>query len=66
MRRLTVHLPPQYAGRLFTAQQTGAGDQQLRGIVAEGLQEIYFRDSGARARSLEVAITDIDYFDASF
>ncbi|TLQ38759.1 telomere-protecting terminal protein Tpg [Streptomyces marianii] len=66
MRRLTVHLPPEYAGRLFDAQQAGASDQQLRGIVAEGLQEIYFKDNGARADGLEVAITDIDYFDVSY
>ncbi|WP_327286867.1 telomere-protecting terminal protein Tpg [Streptomyces sp. NBC_01198] len=66
MRRLTVHLPPQYAARLFDAQQQGAGDQALRGIVAEGLQEIYFKDNGARAQGLEVDITDIDYFDVSF
>jgi transcriptional regulator with XRE-family HTH domain len=66
MRRLTVHLPPEYAGRLFTAQQAGASDQQLREIVAEGLQEVYFKDNGARAQGLEVAITDIDYFDVSY
>lgn len=66
MRRLTVHLPPEYAGRLFDAQQQGASDQQLRDIVAEGLQEVYFKDNGARAQNLEVAITDIDYFDASY
>ncbi|HEY5833684.1 telomere-protecting terminal protein Tpg [Streptomyces sp.] len=66
MRRLTVHLPPDYARRLFTAQQQGASDRQLREIVAEGLQEIYFKDNGARAQGLEVAITDIDYFDVSY
>src|SRR6478609_6937772 len=66
MRRLTVHLPPQYARRLFDAQQTGTDDRQLRGIVAEGLQEVYFKDNGARAQGLEVAIADIDYFDVSF
>lgn len=66
MRRLTVHLPPDYARRLFDAQQQGATDQALRGIVAEGLQEVYFKDSGARAQGLEVDITDIDYFDVSF
>ncbi|WP_407703270.1 hypothetical protein [Streptomyces solincola] len=36
MRRLTVHLPPEYARRLFDARDAGAGDQQMRGIVAEG------------------------------
>ncbi|GGT24373.1 hypothetical protein GCM10010271_29690 [Streptomyces kurssanovii] len=66
MRRLTVHLPPEYANRLFDAQQQGLGDQQLRAIVAEGLQEIYFKDGGRRADNLEVEFTDIDYFDVSF
>lgn len=66
MRRLTVHLPPAYAGRLFEAQRQGADDRQLRDIVAEGLQEIYFKDGGRRAADLEVAFTDIDYFDVSF
>ncbi|GAA0452036.1 hypothetical protein GCM10010361_15130 [Streptomyces olivaceiscleroticus] len=66
VRRLTVHLPPAYAARLFDAQQQGAGDQQLRGIVAEGLQEIYFKDGGRRADDLEVECTDIDYIDVSF
>ncbi|MGW7440882.1 telomere-protecting terminal protein Tpg [Streptomyces sp. NPDC054849] len=66
MRRLTVHLPPLYAKRLFDARAAGAGDQQMRQIVAEGLQEIYFKDGGTRAQGLEVEFTDIDYFDVSF
>lgn len=66
MRRLTVHLPPEYARRLFDAQQQGASDQQLRSIVAEGLQEIYFKDSGRRAADLEVEISDIDYIDVTY
>ncbi|WFB11407.1 XRE family transcriptional regulator [Streptomyces sp. LX-29] len=66
MRRLTVHLPPDYARRLLDAQQQGATDQQMRDIVAEGLQEVYFKDGGRRAAGLEVAFTDIDYFDVSY
>jgi hypothetical protein len=66
MRRLTVHLPPVYARRLFDARQQGATDQQMRDIVAEGLQEVYFKDGGRRAAGLEVALTDIDYFDVSY
>ncbi|MGI5473242.1 telomere-protecting terminal protein Tpg [Streptomyces sp. CA-132043] len=66
VRRLTVHLPPAYAARLFDAQQQGASDQHLRTIVAEGLQEIYFKDGGRRADDLEVEFTDIDYIDVSF
>ena len=65
-RRLTVHLPPAYAARLFEAQQQRLGDRVLRGIVAEGLQEVYFKDGGTRAGGLEVEMTDIRYFDVSF
>ena len=66
MRRLTVHLPPEYAARLFDARDQGADDQQMRGIVAEGLQEVYFKDGGRRAQDLEVSFNNIDYFDVSF
>lgn len=65
-RRLTVHLPPAYAERLFDAQQQDPGDQALRAIVAEGLQGVYFKDSGTRANGLEVEMTDVRYFDVSF
>ncbi|MEU7556335.1 XRE family transcriptional regulator [Streptomyces sp. NPDC044571] len=66
MRRITQHLPPQYASRLFAAQEAGAPEAELRAIAAEGLQEIYFKDSGARATSLLVEFTDIDYVDFAF
>ncbi|MFG2811473.1 telomere-protecting terminal protein Tpg [Streptomyces massasporeus] len=66
-RRLTVHLPPAYAQRLFDARDTGASDQQMRGIIADGLKEIYFQDGGARALDLsDVALTDIDYLDLDY
>jgi hypothetical protein len=66
-RRLTVHLPALYAQRLFDARDTGASDQQMRDIIAEGFKEVYFQDSGARASGLsEVAINDIDYLDVNF
>lgn len=66
-RRLTVHLPPEYARRLFDAREAGAGDQQMRGIIAEGFKEIYFQDGGGRAQGLsEVQLNDIDYLDLEF
>ena len=66
-RRLTVHLPPQYAQRLFDARQAGAGDQQMRQIIAEGLKDIYFQDGGARAMGLsDVTLNDIDYLDLDY
>jgi hypothetical protein len=66
IRRITQHLPPVYASRLFDAQAAGATEQQLQAIAAEGLQEIYFKDRGRRAQGLEVEFTDIDYVELDF
>ncbi|TGZ09763.1 telomere-protecting terminal protein Tpg [Streptomyces rhizosphaericola] len=66
-RRLTVHLPPTYAQRLFDARDTGAGDQQMRQIIAEGLKNIYFQDSGNRAAGLsDITLNNIDYLDLTY
>ncbi|MFI6376511.1 telomere-protecting terminal protein Tpg [Streptomyces sp. NPDC050546] len=66
-RRLTVHLPPEYAGRLFDARDAGAGDQQMRQIIADGFKDVYFQDGGVRATGLsDVAINDIDYLDLDY
>ncbi|AXE28067.1 XRE family transcriptional regulator (plasmid) [Streptomyces globosus] len=61
LRHLTVALPPEFAGRLFDAQEAGATEQQLRQIAAEGLQEIYFKDQGRRAQGLLVEYTDLEH-----
>ncbi|MDF3300244.1 telomere-protecting terminal protein Tpg [Streptomyces tropicalis] len=66
LRPITQGLPPAYAGRLFDAHAAGATEQQLQEIVAEGLQEIYFRDRGRRADGLMVEFTDIDYIDVDY
>ncbi|CAM5618608.1 hypothetical protein SHIRM173S_09368 [Streptomyces hirsutus] len=65
IRHLTLALPPHHAARLFDAQDTGAGasEQQLRGIAAEGLGEVYFRDGGRRAHGLEVEFTDVEHLE---
>ncbi|OSZ56181.1 DNA-binding protein, partial [Streptomyces pharetrae CZA14] len=64
VRHLTVALPPQYAARLFDAQQAGATDQQLQQIAAAALKEVYFQDGGRRAGSLEeVRFTDIEHLE---
>lgn len=66
-RLLTVHLPPSYAQRLFDARDTGASDQQMREIIAEGLKDVYFQDGGSRAMGLsDVEINDIDYLDLDY
>ncbi|MGW0365829.1 telomere-protecting terminal protein Tpg [Streptomyces sp. NPDC002990] len=67
LRRLTVHLPPTYAQRLFDARAAGASDHDLRAIIAEGFKDVYFQDGGGRAQGLtDVAINDIDYMDFDF
>ncbi|MEU3664620.1 XRE family transcriptional regulator [Streptomyces sp. NPDC032940] len=64
IRHLTVALPPQYAARLFDAQEAGANDQQLQRIAADALREVYFQDRGRRASDLEeVRITDIEHLE---
>jgi uncharacterized protein (DUF1684 family) len=64
IRHLTVALPPQYAARLFDAQQAGASDQRLQEIAAEGLKEVYFQDGGRHAGRLEaVRFTDITHLE---
>ncbi|GAA2774558.1 hypothetical protein GCM10010521_61160 [Streptomyces rameus] len=66
-RRLTVHLPPTYAQRLFNARDAGASDQQMRQIIAEGLKDIYFQDSDSRALGLtDVTLNDTDYLDLDY
>ncbi|WP_328907755.1 XRE family transcriptional regulator [Streptomyces sp. NBC_00234] len=66
IRLITQHLPPAYAARLFDAQATGATEEQLQRIAAEGLQEIYFRDRGRRAEGLLVELNEIDYIEIDF
>lgn len=61
VRDLTIALPPRYAARLFDAPETGANEQRLRDIAAEGLGEMYFRDGGRRAHGLGVEITDVEH-----
>ncbi|MEU2119902.1 XRE family transcriptional regulator [Streptomyces sp. NPDC016459] len=64
IRHLTVALPPQYAARLFEAQDADAGDDELQQIAAEALKEVYFQDGGRRAGSLEeVRFTDVQHLE---
>ncbi|WKU42639.1 XRE family transcriptional regulator [Streptomyces sp. VNUA116] len=64
-RRITAHLSPEYARRLFDAQK-GIGTQTPNEVIAEGLQKEYFQDYGRRASGLEVEFTGIDYIDFKF
>ncbi|MGW4551746.1 telomere-protecting terminal protein Tpg [Streptomyces violaceorubidus] len=60
LRHLTLALPPHHAARLLDAQDAGASEQQLRGLAAEALGDVYFRDGGRRAGGLEVEFTDVE------
>ena len=62
-RRITEHLPSEYAERLFEAQASGAGEEELQDIIAEGLQEVYFKDGGRRAAGLTVRFNSVDYIE---
>jgi hypothetical protein len=64
-RRLTVRLSASYARRLFDAQQ-GRSTESPNEVIAEGLQEVYFKDNGYRADRLQVEFTDIDYIDIDY
>lgn len=64
-RRFTVHLPAAYTHCSTPGPRVRADERELRAIVAEGLQEICFKDGGNRADQLEVDFTHIDCFDPS-
>ncbi|WP_274565041.1 telomere-protecting terminal protein Tpg [Streptomyces spiramyceticus] len=66
IRLLTQHLPAAYAARLFEARDAGAEENTLKDIVAEGLQEQYFKDGGRHAQGLIVEFTNIDYIDLGY
>ncbi|MFF7183522.1 telomere-protecting terminal protein Tpg [Streptomyces sp. NPDC008121] len=64
IRHLTVALSPQYADRLFTARERGAGERELQAVAAEALKDVYFQDGGRRAGDLEeVPLTDVEHIE---
>ncbi|WP_030268266.1 telomere-protecting terminal protein Tpg [Streptomyces sp. NRRL B-24484] len=63
LRQITQHLPGEVARRLFAARDAGADEAQQADILAEGLQEAYFRDAGRRASGLAVEFTGIQWAD---
>jgi hypothetical protein len=66
LRRVTQHLPPSAASALFEARAAGANEARLAQLLAEGLQEAYFKDGGRRAQQLRVELQDIDYLDLDY
>ncbi|GGR08733.1 telomere-protecting terminal protein Tpg [Kitasatospora griseola] len=58
-RHITQYLPGTVAQRLYAARDAGAGEREQERILAEALQEHYFKDNGHRAAGLSAEFTDI-------
>ncbi|MFE2352352.1 telomere-protecting terminal protein Tpg [Kitasatospora cineracea] len=58
-RHITQYLPGSVAARLYSARDNGAGEREQEQILAEALQEHYFKDNGHRAAGLSAEFTDI-------
>ncbi|MFD3820281.1 telomere-protecting terminal protein Tpg [Streptomyces rubiginosohelvolus] len=65
IRNITQAIPPEWADRLFTAQDQGASEQQIQQILGDALGQVYFRDGGNRADGLGVRFADIDFAEIS-
>lgn len=63
IRDITQALPPRWADRLFEARDSGANEQQLQQIAADGLAQMYFRANNSRAHGLGVEFTDVERLD---
>lgn len=61
-RLITATIPPHLADQLFDAYQAD-DENAMREILAEGVGQSYFRESGNRADGLRVEFTDITYMD---
>ena len=61
IRIISQHLPSDYAQPLVDTHLAGGGEDALRGILADALGDLYFRDGGQRAHGLNVEFTDMEY-----
>jgi transcriptional regulator with XRE-family HTH domain len=59
LRQITQHLSADIARRLFQARDAGVSERRQADILAEGLQESYFKDGGRRAAGLNVEFTGV-------
>ncbi|MFF7459394.1 telomere-protecting terminal protein Tpg [Kitasatospora sp. NPDC008115] len=62
-RIITHKMPGSVAQRLYEARDAGATQAQQEKILAEALRDEYFKDSGRRARGLDVELNDIAWMD---
>lgn len=66
VRDLSVAVSPSHARSILAAQESGATDKVLHGLVAEAIADAYFRQGGGRRAGLEVQFADIDWLDIKF
>ncbi|MGA5823884.1 telomere-protecting terminal protein Tpg [Kitasatospora sp. NPDC094028] len=62
-RTITQKMPGSVAQRLYEARDAGASQDEQERILAEGLREHYFKDTGRRGRGLDVELNDIAWMD---
>lgn len=63
LRQITQHLSGDVARRLFQARDAGASERSQADILAQALQESYFKDGGRRASGLNVEFTGVQWAD---
>ncbi|WP_441248355.1 telomere-protecting terminal protein Tpg [Kitasatospora sp. McL0602] len=63
LRTITQRLPGEVARRLYAAREEGASQARQEQVLAEALQEHYFKDGGHRASGLVAEISGMNWAD---
>ncbi len=63
LRTITQKLPGEVAHRLYAARDAGASQIQQEHLLAQALQEHYFKDGGRRAFGLTAEINGMNWAD---
>ncbi|MFD9124110.1 telomere-protecting terminal protein Tpg [Kitasatospora sp. NPDC059571] len=63
MRTITQRMPGEVARRLYAARDAGAGTREQEQVLADALQEHYFKDGGRRASGLTTEINGMNWAD---
>lgn len=62
-RIITQKMPGEVAQALYAARAAGATRTEQERILADALQEHYFKDGGRRARGLSTELNDLAWMD---
>ncbi len=62
-RLITQKMPGEVARALYAARDAGASQAQQEALLAQALQEHYFKDNGRRAAGLTTELNDIGWLD---